>query len=347
MYVMAVRLTSLAILVVLGKLLYHWDGQANFDTLFVTSTLLALFAVAQSTAFYISADRGTKESLKHLQDFLSDTMASMRAETRTHIEAFASRFGPAANSLIASANDPTNEEAEFRAFHALLDQTAAQYLILMADQNTEIPAIQRGEVHHEILMPNGGFTMGSNRGQRGILGAYDRTGLVELDSRVGRITDKGRRFARWMTDNGGKAQYFNSDYGSWGTRPAGLPHQGDFIVSQPGVATAAAQVAPAAARVGPDEQVPIPNGTVLYQCIRGNWAVGIDGFQHLVDDNGRDWAIKEAGGDAAFANEPFGGVLGIDAEMTRRGVEGPRQLSTTPARSLEDLKTILAGYNDQ
>lgn len=79
--IMASRLVALFAIMVIVKVCLAWNGSLPpFDTFYVISVLLALFAVGLSCAFYMGANRAARDSQSQLVRFLTD----MRSEQRSH-----------------------------------------------------------------------------------------------------------------------------------------------------------------------------------------------------------------------------------------------------------------------
>lgn len=115
---------------------------------------------------------------------------------------------------------------QFQIIHGLLDPSAEQFLIWMAENNK---TLQRGERYF-------GFGIGYEyelRGQRGAgRGHFSMdslciklpdAGLLQVDLRNNvALTQRGQQFAEWLVENGHKAAYFHSDIGNWGEPTKGV-----------------------------------------------------------------------------------------------------------------------------
>jgi hypothetical protein len=118
-----------------------------------------------------------------------------------------------------------NQNTQFQIIHDLLDNAPEQFIILMGEQQKGIgrePYFGFG-IQYEYYMRDrsagkGGFSVDS------LCKKLPDAGLLQQDLR-GRVTltQRGREFATWLTENGHKAVFFQSDIGGWGERPADWP----------------------------------------------------------------------------------------------------------------------------
>jgi hypothetical protein len=113
-----------------------------------------------------------------------------------------------------------DENTTFQIIHDLLDIAAEQFLILMHETGKTL-----------FRMPRMGFGSGikfeySLKKRAGGQGEFSidelcnklpDADLLQADLRNNvSLTDRGKKFAQWLMDNGHKADYFRSEVGSWG-----------------------------------------------------------------------------------------------------------------------------------
>jgi hypothetical protein len=118
--------------------------------------------------------------------------------------------------LVASIEEnPTDFSAQFRLLATVLDPLYLQYLILMNERDITLADTGRRGPEYEVAysIDSGGTgTLDMKAFGEKIQGA----GLIERIGNVFSITQFGREFADWITENGMKAIFFGTNQGSWG-----------------------------------------------------------------------------------------------------------------------------------
>jgi Predicted nucleotide-binding protein containing TIR-like domain len=109
--------------------------------------------------------------------------------------------------------------ADFQNISNLLDVQSIQLIILMQEQNIRIPnetTLHDFGVFYEYMSANGSSGLGSLE-MRPLCSRLADAEILQQDLRnMVSLTDRGREFARWMTEHGRKVTFFETSVGGWG-----------------------------------------------------------------------------------------------------------------------------------
>lgn len=121
---------------------------------------------------------------------------------------------------------PADRLAQFRLIDSLTDESVRQFLILMHEQNTELPIGRYEHIKYEAGTKSGRW-WGGDLSAESLSKKLVGTGLIELaDKGWGiKLTPMGHEFAQWLTETGQRADFMSSSVGGWGKveRPEGVP----------------------------------------------------------------------------------------------------------------------------
>lgn len=114
--------------------------------------------------------------------------------------------------------NPKNQDAQFGIVNSLLDEVYRQHLILMSEQNVDIPYSDM--FSHKYSLGTKNQHLGNGMFQSGdFVKKLEGTKFVELIQDQGikiRITDEGRAYAKWLVGKGKKADFIDTPLGKWG-----------------------------------------------------------------------------------------------------------------------------------
>ncbi len=117
-------------------------------------------------------------------------------------------------------NFDVDKNTHFQDISNLLEVPARQILILMQEQNIKIAREPRswnnGLTYEYEMLENRSAGVGAFSMNKMCTGLADAD-LLQQDLRdnVG-LTERGREFARWLTEHGHKARFFRTNVGGWG-----------------------------------------------------------------------------------------------------------------------------------
>jgi hypothetical protein len=110
------------------------------------------------------------------------------------------------------------EDAQFALIDSLIDDSIRQFLILMNDRSISLPCnnIGRDVIRYQTGKPNQSLSSGLFSGDS-LAKKLAGTGLTDMQGANVVLTEKGKRFAQWLTRTNRKNDFFESALGSWGT----------------------------------------------------------------------------------------------------------------------------------
>ena len=143
-------------------------------------------------------------------------------DPRLFIDAISKSVSPGVAAQVELVREiernPTNQSAQFGLVNSLLDETFRQHIILMSEQNVDIPLNDMFSHNYshgtkDKYFGNGMFS------SREFVQKLEGTKFLEPIQDHGikvRITEQGKAFAKWLVDNGHKADFIKTQFGGWG-----------------------------------------------------------------------------------------------------------------------------------
>jgi len=158
------------------------------------------------------------------------------------------RVSTAIQMIEKASNEPDNQDATFAVIDSLIDDTYRQMLVLMYEQQMRIPFVNYFGARYELAWKSGKWSGGGFNAQD-FAKKLDGTGLLRIEASGPSVclTPLGNEFARWLVENGKKADFFETPFGTWGQRIeleglpkgfrdhafAGFPPSGPFAAASP------------------------------------------------------------------------------------------------------------------
>jgi hypothetical protein len=125
-----------------------------------------------------------------------------------------------------AGNEPANRDVLFGVMDSLIDDAHRQILILMHQDNLELPYINYYGARYEVARLNGSWASGGLNVQE-FAKKLDRTNLLTIRASGPGVslTQLGHEFAAWLLSGGRRADYLATPFGGWGERivPEGMP----------------------------------------------------------------------------------------------------------------------------
>jgi predicted nucleotide-binding protein len=143
-------------------------------------------------------------------------------------------FVPPGNSSAMDRN------AEFQNISNLLDVPSRQLLILMQEQNVRLPndiSPINPAVFYDFRSADGSSGTGGYL-MKTLCAKLADAEIIQQDlrDRIG-LTDRGREFARWLTEHGRRVNFFQTNAGGWGELEEGQPDMVTQMLEQARVRT--------------------------------------------------------------------------------------------------------------
>ena len=120
---------------------------------------------------------------------------------------------------VGSGSDQEEESGKiFSIIDSLIDEPVRQLLILMSEHGIDLP-VDRSRNYSFHASFNDGSWITGGISPRDMADKLEGTDLIEIKARGPSIliTDTGNKFVSWLISNNRKADYFDSQFGSWGT----------------------------------------------------------------------------------------------------------------------------------
>jgi hypothetical protein len=150
----------------------------------------------------------------------------------TQIKTAMDKLGPRTPQTVSANIDET---ATFQIIHDLLDPSAEQFLIWMHENKRSLK--RSGIVGWGIKYIYGFKEGGAGQGHFSIGDLAKKVpdaGLLAADLRDNiSLTERGGTFADWLKSQNHKADYFESDVGSWGDKQKDMPDFKKFFQQKP------------------------------------------------------------------------------------------------------------------
>ena len=214
--VIAVRSIALVvILAVTTAVVLVFQGKIQFDISFV----LSIFAIFISWLFFSSAERNSTKQMRQLQDFLKE----FRSESQHRFEALHERF----DSIFKTGTPPSPPDEGGGSSAADTFATALSEVMKAGPKQMVIALSQlRSPIRNDSMPIEYTYELEDNISKSNTMLSYLARELAEVkmvsfDPSTGEISlsDRGRKFAKWLSDHGQKASYFECPMlgFKWGT----------------------------------------------------------------------------------------------------------------------------------
>ena len=124
-------------------------------------------------------------------------------------------------TLAASVeSNPADSDAQFRLIDGMLDEHFRQHLILMHEFDCALPYNDFPFGSHDYMIEYNRGSMEGGFQTRDFVRKLEGTGFISMSVNNGpcvTLTPSGHRFVVWLIDNGKKAPFMLTRFGSWGT----------------------------------------------------------------------------------------------------------------------------------